>query len=292
MTNKYKIRSLRSKEASIVTEWARSEGFAPGIGDVNIYRNTDKQGIWLGLLNNIPIGCIVGVRYNINYGFLGLYIVKKEFRGMGYGLTLWKHVLNEMRDIHCIGLEAAPDRIKDYSKWGFEESSITTRFKYDRLDNFSSDYLNTKGLLLLDQSEITSDLIQSYDAKKEETVRPHFLADWLSYKSGKVIAMINENKECVGFGRIRPCLLTKGKGWRIGPLIANTPDLARILIGSLLTRHKGIVYIDSPGLNSNSKDLLKSIGFKQDSYTVRMYKGKQKDISLNDVYGLACLELG
>ena len=37
---------------------------------------------------------------------------------------------------------------------------------------------------------------------------------------------------------------------------------------------------------------LKSLGFNPISHTLRMYKGKQPNISMNQIYGLACLELG
>ncbi len=286
------IRPLESSDISIVTGWARKEGFAPGIGDVKVYRNTDNQGLWIGSIGDKPIGCIAGVKYNPFYGFLGLYIVKKEYRGRGYGICLWKHVLNSMSNTKCIGLEAAPDRIDDYSKWGFKTSSVTTRWKYETSVDYSFKNKYIKGLFLLDETEITKGVIQEYDATKEETPRPHFLSDWLFRKSGKLIAIVDRSEKCVGFGRIRPCLLQKGQGWRIGPLIANSPELAEILIKSLLLRHPGTVFIDTPGLNKNSKELMSRIGFKKDSYTVRMYKGIQPTISLDDVYGLACLELG
>ena len=47
---------------------------------------------------------------------LGRIAVLKEYRGNGYGLRLWKHVIEYMNNVKCIGLEAAPNRIKDYSK--------------------------------------------------------------------------------------------------------------------------------------------------------------------------------
>ena len=110
--------------------------------------------------------------------------------------------------------------------------------------------------------------------------------------SGTVLALINSEGNCLGFGRIRRCLLVNGKGWRIGPLIADNPKLASILLNSLLVRHSGSILIDSPGLNPYANKLLSDIGFKEVSHTVRMYKGDQPSASMDEVYGLACLELG
>jgi ribosomal-protein-alanine N-acetyltransferase len=38
--------------------------------------------------------------------------------------------------------------------------------------------------------------------------------------------------------------------------------------------------------------LLRGLGFAPISETLRMYQGTQPQVSLADVYGLACLELG
>jgi ribosomal-protein-alanine N-acetyltransferase len=38
--------------------------------------------------------------------------------------------------------------------------------------------------------------------------------------------------------------------------------------------------------------LLQRLGFAPISETLRMYRGAQPQVSLADVYGLACLELG
>ena len=50
MSNLFNIRALEDRDISMVTYWARNEGFAPGAGDVSIYRHTDKQGLWVGTL--------------------------------------------------------------------------------------------------------------------------------------------------------------------------------------------------------------------------------------------------
>lgn len=123
------IRPLQSADIATITGWARQEGFAPGVGDVAIYRQTDRQGLWVGWLGDEPVGCIAGVRYNASYGFIGLFLVVPAQRGRGYGVQLWRHALQHLADVPCIGLEAAPDRIDDYAGWGFAPASPTTRWQ-------------------------------------------------------------------------------------------------------------------------------------------------------------------
>jgi ribosomal-protein-alanine N-acetyltransferase len=52
------------------------------------------------------------------------------------------------------------------------------------------------------------------------------------------------------------------------------------------------VLLDGPGANPAAGALLRSLGFVLICETLRMYRRTQPQVSLADVYGLACLELG
>ncbi len=296
MGDSFTIRPLKNSDIRLVTQWAREEGFAPGAGDFGIYRHTDQQGLWIGCLNGVPIGCIAGVRYNKLYGFIGLYLVVPEHRGKGFGIKLWQKAIKHLETLPCVGLEAALNRVEDYAKWGFQSASPTTRWQSIGRDTLNLDDINTlnnrSNLNLLEGKEIPSHAVHSYDERRETTPRPHFLSDWLNHPAGQVLALVDNQGFCHGFGRIRPCLLKDREGWRIGPLLADTPLLAKILLENLIIKHPGVILLDSPGANTNVENLLKELGFKAISQTLRMYRGQQPHISLNDVYGLACLELG
>jgi ribosomal-protein-alanine N-acetyltransferase len=293
MASFLKIRPLEKADIPRVTAWARAENFAPGAGDVAIYRHTDRQGVWVGWLGSEPIGCIAGVRYNAEYGFIGLYMVVPEQRGHGYGVQLWKHALEHLADLPCIGVEASPDRLEDYAQWHFEPASPTTRWQ--RIASDADPELAgplPPGLRLVEGSEIPAMVVQAYDAQREPSPRPHFLADWLQHPAGSVLALVDGEGRCHGFGRIRPCLLRKGEGWRIGPLLADSESLAALLLAGLIHHHPGVVLIDTPGANPAAAPLMERLGFHPVSNTVRMYRGTPPPVPLADVYGLACLELG
>jgi ribosomal-protein-alanine N-acetyltransferase len=285
------IRPLQKDDIADVTTWARQEGFAPGSGDVAIYRHTDRQGIWVGWLGSERVGCITGVRYSAAYGFLGLYLVRPQWRGRGYGLQLWRQALHHLADLPCIGLEAATDRVDDYAGWGFAPASPTTRWQAIS-DGQQSPPAPAEGWQLLQGDAIPEQAVQAFDAQREPSPRPHFLNQWLQHPAGTVLALIDAAGVCHGFGRIRPCLLPKGEGWRIGPLMAETPEAASLLLQALLRRHPGVVLIDAPGANAAAAPLLQGLGFSPVSTTLRMYRGEAPAVSLCDVFGLACLELG
>ncbi|MCP9886864.1 GNAT family N-acetyltransferase [Cyanobium sp. ATX 6A2] len=294
------IRPLERRHIPLVTDWARAEGFTPGAGDVAIYRHTDRQGLWLGWLGQEPVGCIAGVRYNAAYGFLGLFLVRPVHRGRGYGVALWRHALDHLADLRCIGLEAAPERAHDYAGWGFAPASTTTRWQLIRESHRSDSHTDTDTSggfggpepRLLEGAAIPAAAVQAYDAQREPSPRPHFLADWLQHPAGTVLALVDGEGRCHGFGRIRPCLLRRGEGWRVGPLLAGSPALAGQLLAGLIHRHPGVVLIDAPGANPAAAALLEGLGFRPLSRTLRMYRGTAPTVPLSDVYGLACLELG
>ena len=296
MNDNFTIRNISNYELQKVTNWAKLEGFAPGIDDISIYKNTDRQGIWVGCLNDDPVGSIACVKYNASYGFIGLFIVRKEFRNRGYGVRLWKHALGYLDGIECIGLEAAPSRLNDYQKWGFEKSSTTYRWKlYGCKDLPESNFYKESdpAFKVVPGSQISSEAVLNYDSQRESSPRPHFLNDWLRNSFGIVKALIDNNGMCHGFGRIRPCILKDNeRGWRIGPLLADTPPLAELLIRELVEGLENEILLDCPGINPYANYLLSNLGFHEISKTYRMYKGIQPPFPMNQLYGLACLELG
>lgn len=292
------IRPLTTEDIPTVTGWARQEGFAPGAGDVAIYRHTDRQGVWVGWLGAEPVGCIAGVRYNASYGFIGLFLVVPERRGQGHGVRLWRHALRHLADLPCVGLEAAPDRVSDYAGWGFVPASPTTRWQ--RLVSGALPHAEVEAPVLatgpswclLEGAAIPEEAVQRFDAQREPSPRPHFLHQWLHHPAGTVHALLDREGTCHGFGRIRPCLLKEGEGWRIGPLVADHSAAALALLDGLLQHHSGVVLLDAPGANPRAAPLLARLGFEPVSQTLRMYRGPAPTASLADVYGLACLELG
>lgn len=309
MNPQLQIRLLGPGDVARVTQWARAEGFCPGHGDVSIYRHTDRQGLWLGWLEGEPIGCIAGVRYGPAYGFVGLFIVRPAYRGRGHGVALWRHALDHLADVACVGLEAAPERIADYAGWGFRPASPTTRWRRPAAASAESFAAAPAEALLasappsflaeqpgdpslVDARRLPYAVVQAFDAAREPSPRPHFLSDWLHHPAGDVLALVDQRGVCHGFGRIRPCLLPEGSGWRIGPLLATSPGWAERLLRALLERHPGEVLLDAPGANGAAAAVLERLGFQAASHTLRMYRGEQPTVSLADVYGLACLELG
>jgi ribosomal-protein-alanine N-acetyltransferase len=74
--------------------------------------------------------------------------------------------------------------------------------------------------------------------------------------------------------------------------LADQPELAGALLDLLLSDRQGPVLIDVPEINRAATSLLEERGFELQLFNLRMYKGDPPTLSLKDIYGLACLELG
>ena len=130
---------------------------------------------------------------------------------MGYGVKLWKHALDYLENVDCIGLEAAPNRLDDYKKWGFKKSSITNRWKSEGIQglpysNFYND--ENSSFKVVPGNQISPESVLIYDSQREPSPRPHFLRDWLNDSFGNVSALVDNNGMCHGFGTVSYTHLT------------------------------------------------------------------------------------
>ena len=116
MTPNLIIRPTISSEVQLALDWAEQEGWNPGLHDATAFYATDPSGFLIAELNREPIGCISVVRYSSKFGFIGLYIIKPQWREQSYGLELWRTAWQKLvsrldRDRSSIGLDEV-DRLE------------------------------------------------------------------------------------------------------------------------------------------------------------------------------------
>jgi GNAT superfamily N-acetyltransferase len=114
----YTIRKASRREWDIAVDWAAREGWNPGLHDADSFYASDPDGFLPGFLDDEPIASISVVRYNTEFGFLGFYIVKPDYRGQGYGIQLWNEALKHLPSQN-IGLDGVVAQQENYKKSGF-----------------------------------------------------------------------------------------------------------------------------------------------------------------------------
>jgi len=83
-----KIDKMNRQEMDLAVEWARQEGWNPGVNDAECFYNTDPTGFYTAKIRNRIVGTISIVKYSSDYAFVGFIIVHPEFRRRGIGSML------------------------------------------------------------------------------------------------------------------------------------------------------------------------------------------------------------
>jgi hypothetical protein len=101
------VRVMLPEEVEMIRTWSTAEGWNPGLHHGPCFFASDPEGFFVGELEGRPISCISCVAYDDSFGFLGLYIVRPEFRGRGYGLRTWRVGMARLGERN-VGLDGVP----------------------------------------------------------------------------------------------------------------------------------------------------------------------------------------
>ena len=85
-----RVRAMAPHEIAIAIEWAAAEGWNPGLSDAACFTTVDPGGSLLGEIEGEPAAMLSVVNYDNRFSFLGVYIVRPDQRGRGYGWRFWQ----------------------------------------------------------------------------------------------------------------------------------------------------------------------------------------------------------
>lgn len=282
MNDTLEIRTMRHEELNTALDWAAKEGWNVGLRDSECFYAADPEGFVIALENGEPAGCISAVNYGPAFGFLGLFIVRPELRGKGYGKRLWNEATHRLKD-RVAGLDAVTAREDMYTAMGFQSSHVSTCFvaKASHSQPVSTEIKHL--------SHIPFDKVCDSD-------RRHFPAERRSFLDTLVRTPATHSFACVvdgelrGWGAIRQCRT----GWKIGPFYAETESVAEDLFNAM--QHSvpegEDVFVATPLCNDHAKALAKRHAMSDVFDTVRMYRGPEPQIDKAGIYSLASFELG
>ena len=109
---------MTRKEVEFTIDLAAGEGWNPGIHDGACFYATDPAGFFVAELDGELVGSISAVAYDDSFGFIGLYIVKPKFRGIGIGTRLGEAGMTYLTG-HNIGLDGVLAQQSNYNRYGF-----------------------------------------------------------------------------------------------------------------------------------------------------------------------------
>jgi GNAT superfamily N-acetyltransferase len=273
---------MTRQEVDIAINWAAAEGWNPGLYDADCFYAADPNGFLVGLLGDEPMATVSVVKYGDSFGFLGLYMVKPEYRGQGYGIQIWNAGLACLRG-RTIGLDGVVAQQDNYKKSGF-----TLAYRNIRYQGAGGGRLPTEsGIVQL--SMLSFDEIDAYDKPFFPDNRRQFLMAWINQPQSTALGILR-NRTLAGYGVLRSCR----SGYKMGPLFADSPELAERLFLALKTHapEGAPIYLDTPAVNPAAVDLAKRHNMIVVFETARMYAGKSPDLPVNRLFGVTTFELG
>jgi len=290
--NLLKIKTMSKADLEMVMGWANEEQWEPGKFEAKALYNIDPHGYNLLTLNDKPIASLAAVKHSSEYGFLGLYIVKKEYRGKGYGKILWDVAIKRLKSCDVIELNGVLEQTKNYTKEAFEIDTINTRWSgvpSQAIIKQTLKHFNLSNLTINKDYSLTE--LLDYDEKVTGLTRRTFLINWINMPESHLL-IAKKDKTICGYG-----LLSKTQnGYKIAPLFANNLEIARILFAKLCEykENDSSLHIDTNENNESAITLIEQFQLKKVFNTQRMYyKGKARYLQNNSqIFGLTSLEVG
>ena len=271
---------MTRKEVEFTIDLAAREGWNPGIHNGECFYATDPAGFFVCELAGELVGSISAVSYGNSFGFIGLFIVKPEFRGKGIGTRLWEEGMAHLTD-HNIGLDGVVAQQQYYKRHGFRTAYHNLRYEG------IGDGCMPKGVV--DISEVPFEELLEYDASIFPVPRPHFLKCWIKQPPEGAALAVLEDDHLAGYGVIRKCRI----GYKIGPLFADNEHIAENLFTALKSHVPGEhVFLDTPEVNPEAVALAKRHKMSVVFQTVRMYTKEEPQTSLTRIFGVTTFELG
>lgn len=277
------IRTMSRADLDLAMSWARQEGWNPAPSDADVFYASDPEGFLLGVLDGAPIGCLSVVRYGAQYAFMGFYIVKLEYRGLGYGWALWQAGMAFLAG-RSIGLDGVLAQQANYTKSGFVLAYRNIRYMGWRPQVLATPSSQLQPVHSLDIAQLIA-----YDAQCFGVERSIFLQAWLTAAGTRAWAHVEDGQLC-GYGVIR--LATEG--YKIGPLFADRAEVAQALLSALLADipASATFYWDIPEPNAAALDLAQQYGLQPVFETARMYAGSTPALPIERIFGVTSFELG
>jgi GNAT superfamily N-acetyltransferase len=282
MSPSYTLRNMTRQELDFSLELAAREGWNPGLHDADCFYAADPRGFWVGVLEGEAIATISAVKYGANFGFLGLYIVKPEFRGQGYGKQLWNTALAYLEG-RTIGLDGVIEQQPNYKKCGFALAHRNIRYQGIGCG------IKAPHQDIVNLTTWSFDDVKRYDRLFFPADRDAFLTTWIHQPQSVALGIPCNHRLCA-YGVLRTC----HNGYKIGPLCADTLLLADKLFEALCVSipEGAPVYLDIPEANPAALELVARHNLHKVFETARMYQGLAPQLPLAQIFGITTFELG
>jgi GNAT superfamily N-acetyltransferase len=265
--------------AAVACEWAAAEGWNPGLDDAERFVAADPGAFMADERDGEIVGTVSCAHYGSSYAFIGFYIVREEMRGQGIGTALFDRALARAGE-RVTGLDGVIAQQPVYASLGFELAHRNERWR-GRGGGSAPD--------LTPLADVEFDALLTYDRPIFGIERADFLRAWVERKPGHALALVDGGK-LRGYAVLRRCR----EGCKVGPLFADDPDIAALLLTGMraAARPGEPVFLDVPHANPAAVALARTHLEAPVFETARMYRNGRPTEDIGRVFGVTTFELG
>ena len=291
-TNFVVRRAFSADEAhSMIFKLVEEEQWRPAIDDLNLYYNADPSGFYIGELNGKPIGGVTLFKYGDAFAFFHHFVVQKEYRGSGFGKSMFKQVYEAIPSSCNVGLDVVKDVIPSYRKKGFQEAHHLSQVMVDiaassaKLQKFT-----VVDIAIQSAKQVNFDKLSAYDDAAFGAPHKRFLIGLLQSPNTITLGAIDTAGKVVGFVAARKTVIEE-EGWKIGPLYADNDQIVRAILKEVLKEmnkdspeRKVATLVLGMDLHPGTKALAKELNAITLLDMVRMYTKGPLDFAKDKVY--------
>jgi GNAT superfamily N-acetyltransferase len=223
-----------------------------------------------GFVAAVSDGAVVGTGGSVRYGgslaWVCMILVDPVARGRGIGIRIMEELLEKLKSVAVVGLDATPRGRPVYVKLGFRDARPLARFEA-RLSS-SARPAGARPLRHADLPAVLAWDREAFGADRGPLLRwafdeaPEYA--WCAAGAGGLLGY--------SFGR---------HGYNaehLGPVVAHESEIARDLATACLGRAAGRpVFIDAPSDRPEWHRALMALGFAEQRPFTRMYRGDAKE---------------
>ncbi|WP_428607564.1 GNAT family N-acetyltransferase [Sedimenticola sp.] len=284
------IRNMTRPEVDQLVDWAASEGWNPGLHDADRFWATDPEAFMAAELDGELIGGGAITAYGGEFGFMGFFIVRPEYRGQGYGNRIWHfrrdRLLSRLRPGATIGMDGVFTMQDYYAKGGFLFSHRNLRFRSEVAAHAATSPIENNNIIPL--AKVPFDRLLEYDRRCFPAARPTFLKGWIAQDDALALGYQRNGVLC-GYGVVRRCR----EGCKIGPLFADDSQIADALYEQLAGfAAGGPLFLDAPENNPAAMALVQRHRMTEVFGCARMYLGPAPALAHERIFGITTFELG
>jgi hypothetical protein len=165
------------------------------------------------------------MRYEENYGFIGCFWVRKDHRGQGFGVRMFRHALEHLSGCN-VGICGVLSQVHNYQKSGFIPFSRDTRY-VGKVARLTVPEEHERCIVPYDETML--DAIAVYDRQVFPSVRKPVLRAYLRMANSFARVYVQDGK-IRGYGVIHAVHRSN----ELGPCFADNREIARALVATLV----------------------------------------------------------